>query len=129
MKYQNINDTEYVMGENKISLIDNNIIHVVAKGEQTLDDALCYKEMCETLSSLVDGQINYLIDLNDCGKSAPEARNIWKEMSEESNTSKVGLFGLNPVARVIASFVIGTYKHSNMMFFKTKEEALAWITK
>lgn len=128
MKYEKINDTEYVMGENKISLIDNNIIHVVPKGEQTLDDALCYKEMCASLSTLVNGQINYLIDLNDCGKNAPEARNIWKELSEDKNTSKVGLFGLNPVARVIASFVIGTYKHNNMMFFKTKEDAMAWIT-
>ena len=127
MKYEKINDTEYVMGENKTSLIKNNIIYVVAKGEQTLGHALSYKDICESLSSLVNGQINYLIDLNDCGKNAPEARNIWKELSKDKNTHKVGLFGLNPVTRIIASFVIGTYEKKNMLFFKTKEDAMAWI--
>jgi len=48
-------------------------------------------------------------------------------MLEHERTGKVALFGLNPVARVIASFVMGVTRKKDMRFFKTREEALAWL--
>jgi len=48
-------------------------------------------------------------------------------VSEYEKTGKVAVFGLHPVARVIASFVMGVSKNKDMRFFKAKEEALAWL--
>ena len=95
--------------------------------KQTNEVALNTRKICEMLFANVEGKINFLIDLNKCGKNAPQAREIWKELSELEKTNKVATFGLNPVSRVVASFVIGTYKKGNMRFFKTKEEAISWI--
>lgn len=65
--------------------------------------------------------------LNKAGKSSPEARLIWQQISGLEKTNKVAKYGLNPVARVLASFVIGVYHKSNMRFFSTKEEAMTWL--
>lgn len=122
-----ISEFEFKMGENTLSLIEGNIIDVVAQGEQTAEVALKHKKICEMLSSGLEGKINYLINLNKCGKNATEARQIWKEFSESENTNKVATFGLNPVSRVIASFVIGKIEKGAINFFKTREEAISWI--
>lgn len=122
-----INETEFTFGENKLTLIEGNIINVIAQGEQTKEIALGQKNICNMLSKGLKGKISYLIDLNKCGKNSPEARQIWKEFSENENTHKVATFGLNPVSRVIASFVMGTLKKGDLRFFKTKEDALTWI--
>lgn len=90
---------------------------------------MIYKGICEDIISGLEGKVSYLIDINKCGKNAPEAREVWKMMSASEKTHKVATFGLNPVARVIASFVIGTYKNRNLLFFKTKEEAIQWLLK
>lgn len=127
IEIKKICETEFNMGENKISLIEGNIIHVIAQGEQTTEIALNYKKICEMLSANLEGKINYLINLNKCGKNSSEAREIWKELSELETTNKVATYGLNPVSRVIASFVIGNLEKGDMRFFKTKEEALSWI--
>jgi len=122
-----IGEFEFKMGKNKLSLIEGNIIYIVAQGEQTKEVALNHKKICEMLSSDLEGKINYLINLNECGKNSTEARKIWKELSESDFTNKVATFGLNPVSRVIASFVIGKLQKGELHFFKTKGEALSWI--
>jgi hypothetical protein len=127
VEIKKISETEFNMGENKLSLIEGNIIYVIAQGEQTTEIALNHKKICEMLSNNLEGKINYLIDLNKCGKNSPEAREIWKELSELETTNKVATYGLNPVSRVIASFVIGNLVKGDMHFFKTKEEAIRWI--
>ena len=127
IEIKQISATEFRLGENKTSLIEGNIIHVIAQGEQTTEIALNHKKICEMLSANLEVKVSYLIDLNKCGKNSPEARLIWKEMSENDKTFKVATFGLNPVAKVIASFVIGTYKKGNMRFFKTQQEAMGWL--
>ena len=68
-----------------------------------------------------------LIDITKAKKQSPEARMTWKELSEHEKIEKIALFGLHPVARVLASFIIGQSKKKDMRFFKTKEEALAWL--
>ncbi|MFA5419450.1 MAG: STAS/SEC14 domain-containing protein [Bacteroidales bacterium] len=126
---QQISETEFMFEGNRSTIINGNTIYVIAYGEHTTEIAVIHRKICEMLATHIQGKVNYLIDLNKCGKNSPEARNIWKEMSEYENTLKVATYGLNPVARVIASFVIGTYKNSNLRFFKTKEEALDWLSK
>jgi hypothetical protein len=52
---------------------------------------------------------------------------VWKEIIENERTDRIAIFGLHPVARVIASFIMGVTKKKEMRFFKTKEEALRWL--
>ena len=129
IQVKKICDTEYIVGENRLSLIEGNIVYVISQGEQTEEIALIYVSIIEDILSSLEGKISYLIDVNKCGKNAPEARETWKMLSASDRTHKVATFGLNPVARVIASFVIGSYKKGNLLFFKTKEEAMKWLLK
>lgn len=122
-----INDREIWVGKTTISLIEGNIIYVIAEGEQTPEIASLEREACDQLSMLVNGKTSYLINLNKCGKNSPEAREIWQQISERESTYKAATFGINPVARVIASFVIGVYRKNNLRFFSNKEEAMAWL--
>jgi hypothetical protein len=76
---------------------------------------------------LTEEKISYLIDLNKCGKNSPEARQIWNQLSDDEKTNKVAIFGIHPVARVLANFSMGTSKNKNQHFFKTQEEAMTWL--
>lgn len=123
-----ISEKEIWIGINKILLIEENIIYVTAIGEQTTELAISYVESFLSLTSKLHGGIKYLIDLNKCGKNSPEARLIWEKIGGQKDTIKVALFGLNPVARVIASFVTGRISQNNkMLFFNTKEQAMNWL--
>ena len=127
MEIVQISEKEFIVGGNRSSIIGDNIIHVVASGEQTSELARLQFEMDSKLASLIDGKVNYLIDLNKAGKNSPEARSTWAKITENENTNKVAIYGLNPVARVLASFVMGVTKKKDFRFFMTKEDALNWI--
>ncbi len=123
------NDFEYRIGENKTSLLEGNIIYVESNGEQNLQVAQQHIIGIRRMKEFIQGKVSYLINLNNCGKNSPEARKIWRNFSEEKDTHKVAMYGIHPVAMVIASFVTNITKKNEMRFFKTKEEALAWIKK
>ena len=76
---------------------------------------------------MVGEPVNILIDLNKAGRQSPAARNIWKELSEDEKSGKIALFGMNPVARVVASFITGITMKKDMKFFKTEQEAKEWL--
>lgn len=120
-------ENEYFLGINKISFIEGDTIHVEVIGDQTDEMAEKYDEVIGDLTRSYSGKINYLIDLNKSGKNASGAREKWKEMSMRERTGRVATFGLNPVARIISSFVVGSGKKGKWEFFKTKDEALKWI--
>lgn len=130
IEVRRISEKEIRIGENIDRLIEGNIIFVEAIGEQTKEIAELQWEICHELSKKIDGKTNFLIDLNKCGKNSPEARNIWQQFSDEENTEKVATYGIHPVARVIASFVINVSrknKEGGIKFFKTKKEAMDWL--
>ena len=127
IEIRQVGEKEFWIGKNKASLIEKNIIYVIAVGEVTTELAIAQIEVHNKLEALVDGPVNYLIDLNDAGKSSTEARKIWEQISADEKTNKVAIFGLHPVARMVASFVMGISGKSNQRFLKTKEEALRWL--
>jgi hypothetical protein len=120
-------DTEIWIGENVTHLIEGKIIYIICVGEQTTEMANAHIKVNNQLFNMVEGKVYFLIDLNKCGKSSPEARQIWNQLSEIDKTAKVAIFGIHPVARVLASFVISLSKRNNQRFFKTKEESLQWL--
>lgn len=128
VKVRRVNDCEMWIGENRTTLLpDLNIIHVVAVGEQTDEIANLQREIASEFFRITNGRIHFLIDLDKAGKNSPEARKTWTQLSEHEKTSKVAIFGLHPVARVLASFVIRVSNSNNQRFFKTQEDAMAWL--
>ena len=120
-------DREIRVGENRIYLGEDNILRLTIFGEVDEEIEIRINEACYKLINMVEGKVHTLIDLNKAGKTLPGARKRQREISEYEKTGKVALFGLHPVARVIASFVMGISKNKDMRFFKTREEALAWL--
>ncbi|MBN1951908.1 MAG: hypothetical protein JW801_11970 [Bacteroidales bacterium] len=123
MEIIQVSESEFLIGTNKIFLAPPSTVFVIAIGEQTEKIALKHREHHQILAESFSKEINYLIDLNQCGKNHPGARSVWVELSERESTRKVALVGLHPVARVIASFVMNFTKNSSTRFFSSREEA------
>ncbi len=120
-------DREIWIGETRLYLGEDNIFYITVVGEVDGKTAAEVTEIDNKFKSMVEGKINVLADLNKGGKQSVEARKIWKKMTEGDRTGKIAMYGMHPVARVLASFVMGVSRKKDMRFFKTKEEALAWL--
>ncbi len=124
---KDISEVEFLVGSNLTRLIEGNIIYVIARGEQTDEIAKLQREINYELAKRVQRKLHYLVDLNDCGKNSPGARDIWYRLSEDEITGKVAIFGMHPVAKVLAAFVMRISKKKNQRFFRTKKSALQWL--
>lgn len=120
-------DREIWVGENQLYFDEDNILHVTIIGETDDKIAVEIKEAYQNLLTMHEGKMDVLIDLNKADKGSPKARKIWKEMTENERTGRIAFFGLHPVARVLASFTMGDSKNKYLLFFKSREEALAWL--
>ena len=124
-----VGEREIWVGESKFFLDEDNILYETVVGEQNERTATEMLKVTNKLQNMVEGKLNVLIDLNKAGTPSSEARKIGQEAFEDEKIGKIALFGLHPVARVIASFVMGVSRKKDMRFFKSKEEALAWLKK
>jgi len=122
-----IKDRKIRVGENRLYLGEDNILYITNIGEIDEETAIAIRDAVLKLMNMVKGKVHTLTDLNKAGKASPEARKIFNELAEHEKQGKNAFFGMHPVARVITSFFIGVSKKKDMRFFKTKEEALAWL--
>ena len=120
-------DREIFVGENQLYLGEDNIIYVIRVGEADEEIATDITNTGLKLADLVNGKVKILADLNKAGKSSSDARKIYQKHLKHNKFDKVALYGLHPVARVIATFGMGITKKKDVRFFKTKEEALLWL--
>ena len=89
--------------------------------------AIKFDEATLKLMNMVEGKVNLFIDLSRTGLATSESRKIGKRRFELEKIGKVAMFGMHPVARVLASFVMGVTKKEDMRFFKSKDKALSWL--
>ncbi|OGF45628.1 MAG: hypothetical protein A2452_00005 [Candidatus Firestonebacteria bacterium RIFOXYC2_FULL_39_67] len=122
-----VGEREIWVGESRFYLDEDNILYITSVGEFDDETAIANKKAFLKLLNMAKGNLKQLIDLNKSGKSSVQARKIWKELTENERIEKLALFGLHPVARILASFGIGLTNKKGVRFFKTKEEALAWL--
>ena len=127
LELERINEKEFCLGENKIIMLNDTTLYVQVVGEQTDEAAEILKAKYPEVFSLFPGKIKHLIDLNRSGKSTPAARRVYKELNDHVLTEKVAVFGMSPLSRILASFVMGLSTKKNIRFFPTKEEALSWL--
>ena len=122
-----VTEREIWIEKNRFYLGEDNIFYMTIVHEQDEGIALAMRDTFFTLLRMVEGKVNIFTDSNKGGKASPEARRIFKEMMENEKVGKIAIFGLHPVSRMLASFIMGVIKKEDMCFFKTKEEALAWL--
>lgn len=121
---------EIKVGKSKIYLIDDNIICFIPVGDHDENTAIKVSYAIFELEKTVKEKAHILIDLTDAGRLSSKARKIYQANSNRENAGKSAMFGLNPVARVIASFIMTGFKtNSKINFFTTKESALNWLKK
>jgi hypothetical protein len=122
-------DREIWIEEHSFYLGEGNILYVTVVGEQTEKTALAMKEAVESLLSQAEGKLDILVDNSKAGKATSEARKIFQGLMDLKQFRKIAIFGTHPVARVLASFVIGLSRKKDVRFFGSREEALAWLKK
>ena len=121
-------DREIILDAGRVYLGEDNILYTTIVGEVDENTAIAIREAQLKFMNVVEGKVDLLIDANKAGQPSSRARKIIQEgVLKYEKTGKVALFGANPVARVIASFVMGVTRKKDIRFFKTKEEALAWL--
>jgi len=118
-------NNEIWTGENRFHLGEDGIMYVELVGEYDLQETLALKNAFLKLLRLAEGKVNILVDNSSSKKPSKEGRKVLAEMIEDKQCGKIAVLGLNPVSRLIASFVLGNSKNTHI--FKTKEEALVWL--
>jgi hypothetical protein len=124
-----ISEKEFRVGQNQIYIIDDSIIYIEAVGEQTDEMAAVIRQNYKQVFSRITGKVKQLINLNSSGKSSPASRRLFREMNNTVEVDKVAIYGLHPVARVLASFVMDSNNQKHIRFFRDKEKALEWLRK
>lgn len=122
-------EREILIGESRFYLGEDNILYETIVGEVDNEIATAMKEASIKLRDMAVGKVDVLVDINKAEKPTSKARETARKRLEDEGIGKVAIFGMHPVARVVASFIMGVTKKEDMRFFKTKEEALAWLKK
>ncbi|MCK5561725.1 MAG: STAS/SEC14 domain-containing protein [Thermoplasmata archaeon] len=123
------NDKEIWIGENRFYLDENNIIHETVVGEIDDETAIVAKKVVADLIEMADGEVKIMIDITQAGTPSRNARLIGQESLNDERIGKIAIFGMNPVAKVIASFFMNFTHKNNIKFFKIKKEAIEWLNK
>ena len=84
------------------------------------------KEGAEKLDT---GDVRFVtIDLQQSTNDfSSNARKIWVEFLKHERIEKTAIFGGNVFVRTLAAFIISAAGKEDIRFFKTKEEADAWL--
>jgi len=127
VEVKHVSEREIWVGESRFCLGEDDIFYETIIGKQDEKTVLAALEHHNKSKNMVEGRMKMLIDINKAGQVSSGARKIGKETLEDEKVGKVAFVGLHPVARVIASFVMGVTRKRDMRFFKTREEALAWL--
>ncbi len=127
VKIMQVSEREFWVGESRYYLGEDDIFYETIVGKQDEKTIIAALEAHNKFKNMVEGKMKMLIDTNKSGQVSSRARKIGQETLEDEKIGKVAIFGARPVARVIASFVIGVTRKKDFRFFRTKEEALSWL--
>lgn len=116
----------------KVEIIEGGILHIIVEGEQTGEDvAFASAESDRLLQENDIKEIRYLVDFSEAGRIDPSARQALKDRLknvEQRGKVKYAIVGLSKtLANLISLYVRAIHTESEYRFFKTKDEALAWL--
>jgi len=112
------------MKENQIHTGDNSMLYlnVVRK----LDDkiAISFKKDSHRLMIVVEGNVNYYMDIDNAGKLQPKIRKIGRKLIRQKKNGKIPIFGTHQLTGVISSFIMGMFGKIEMFFSRLREKFL-----
>ncbi len=118
---------EFMVGENSFHLDEENILHITIKGEHDDDTARNIQGAMTELLDHAGRPVDIIADNNKGDKNSPTARKIYKKLAAHEKIGRIAVFGMHPVARVTAQFVIRAMPHDRVRFFRTEEKAMKWL--
>ena len=122
-----VSERELWVGKSRFYLDEDNIIYSTIIGDTDSEMAIAFDEATLKLMNMVEGKVNVFVDNDKARKPSAVARKIMQGFIMHEKYGKLAIFGLHPVARVLASFFMGYSKKKDMRFFNSKDEALAWL--
>ena len=115
---------EILVKENRNHIGDNSMLYlnVVRK----LDDkiAISFKKDSHRLMIIIEGNVNYFMDIDNAGKLQPEVRKIGIKLIRQKKNGKIPVFGMHQFTKVISSFIMGISGKIEMLFSRPKERLL-----
>jgi hypothetical protein len=121
------NTKEIWVGKNRFHLGEDGILYVTVEGEHDRENAEAMREAFYTFLSMTDGKLNVFTDNSRDKKPSVGARAVFREMAQHEKCGKIAVFGMNPVARMLTNFVLGSSGNKHIHISDTREEALAWL--
>lgn len=111
---------------------EKDVLYIKIRGILEVEDL---NELISQYKKLLDGKPHrhILVDMTESAKfdasaMTKEMRNSYKELIKVMDTDKSAIFGAAPALRMTAKVALAvTGKSDVTRFFKTKEEALAWL--
>lgn len=129
VEIKKVSEKEIWVDENRFYLDEDGIFHMIFMG--SIDEKIAKTAIEEVLKIIysIEGPVMFLMDINKMKIPSSKARKQFQILIEieTDKIKKVGAFGMHPVSKVIASFVIGATVKEDIRFFKTEGEALAWL--
>lgn len=115
------------IGHQKVTISDDNIVYIESIGDIDEQLALKIQKFVQEFGKTINTRINLFIDLNKSGKPSAAARKIFQDINDYDITGKIAFWGIHPVARVLAAFIMGITKKKAIRFFNSREKALEWL--
>jgi hypothetical protein len=128
IEIKRLSENEIHINDVVIKLLENNIIvyHAIGSPDEELANAIFDVEV--GLLNEIQGKSYRLIDLNQAGKPSKKAREILQKLFFiENNVEKTAFVVGNPVAKIIASFIITFLQNGDIKLFPTHESAIEWF--
>ena len=85
---------EIRVGEHRVYVSDDNIIHVASIGEIDDETANAIFEISREMMTTQKENLKVAIDCNKTGKPSPKARGVFQELGRNERVAKVAAFGL-----------------------------------
>jgi len=127
IEIKRINKNEIHIKDMIVMILENNIIEFNAIGAPNEDYAnACYQLDTELINEL-KGKVYRIINLNKAGKPSKKAREIFQKILNDNPVEKTAFIVGNPVAKIIASFIIVFLRNDDIRIFSTQENAIEWF--
>ncbi|MDD5530970.1 MAG: STAS/SEC14 domain-containing protein [bacterium] len=121
-------ERKILVGNHTFYLDRDNILYITIVGEIDDKKTNIILDAFTKLQGMVKGKVNIFVNINNAGKLSIKTRTLPTKLHMNKKIGKIAIFGLTPVAKVIAAFFMGNSKTKGMKFFNTKEKAIEWLT-
>lgn len=127
IEIKRISENEIHVNDVVIKLLENNILAFYAASTPTEELANAMYEIETKMLNKIQGKAYRLINLNNAGKPSKKAREIFQKLLTENHVAKTAFVVGNPVAKIIALFIIAFLKTDDIKLFSNQESAIEWF--